>query len=618
MKLSIGEEFLKKKLSISKRIYIWTSIVICIITIIVILFSSLNAIRLNQLEYEKDLYAITGQLGNHLNQSFDDILRLKGAVDKPSEEQLLILNSALQPIVNLIGQEYPKFALGFFSAKLDRNVAVVPNKGVDKLVPVPHDRPFFKVYETRQPMLTKVYASSIWGIPTLSYTNPIFDQNGVMIGHAWANITLREMYKGLLINSVEILGIGLTALALVLLILKKLSDRLNKEINDLATAIVSNDTEIKEYLLPELKPVIKKIRDHITEIKDMQNRVSFSDERFSKAFNASPHMMSIIRRSNCKYIDVNQRFLVNRGFSREDVIGKTPTDIGVVEGELQAVLNLVEQNGIVENLEVSMATKDGLKGTILLSGDKIILDNEECILLAYNDITEMKQLQAEMARLDRLNLVGQMAAGIAHEIRNPLTTVRGYLQLLGAKSELQSHASTFELMIEELDRANSIISEFLSIVRNRPTERECQNINEILQHLYPLLEADTFTQNKQIVFEAGETPDILLNAKEISQLVLNLCRNGLEAMQVGGTLTIRTYIEDENVVFCVEDEGCGIHSESLDKIGTPFFTTKDNGTGLGLVTCYSIADRHNATIDLKSGSGGTAFFVRFPCIAVNQ
>jgi len=239
------------------------------------------------------------------------------------------------------------------------------------------------------------------------------------------------------------------------------------------------------------------------------------------------------------------------------------------------------------------------------------------------DITERKEaeqelsrLQVEMAQLERLNLVGQMAAGIAHEIRNPMTTVRGYLQLLGAKSEFQSHASTFELMIEELDRANSIISEFLSIVRNKHTERQSQNINEILRHLYPLLEADTFTQNKQIVFEAEETPDIILNAKEISQLVLNLCRNGLEAMQEGGTLTIRTYIEDEHVVLLVEDEGCGIPSEFLDKLGTPFFTTKDNGTGLGLATCYRIAEHHNATIDIKSGSGGSVFFVRFPCLAV--
>jgi len=136
MRLSIRERFVKNKLSITKRIYIWTSIIIGITIIIVILFSGLNAVKLNQLEYERDLVAITGQLGNHFNQSFDDLLRLNGVADEPSEEQLLILNSELQPIVNSIGEDYPKFALGFFSAKLDRNVAVAPNKGVDKLVPI--------------------------------------------------------------------------------------------------------------------------------------------------------------------------------------------------------------------------------------------------------------------------------------------------------------------------------------------------------------------------------------------------------------------------------------------------------------------------------------------------
>lgn len=103
-----------------------------------------------------------------------------------------------------------------------------------------------------------------------------------------------------------------------------------------------------------------------------------------------------------------------------------------------------------------------------------------------------------------------------------------------------------------------------------------------------------------------------MDANEISQLVLNLCRNGLDAMQVDGTLTIHTYCENEQVVLSVDDEGCGIHSENLDKLGTPFFTTKVNGTGLGLATCYSIAERHHARIDVESDSGGTTFFVRFP------
>lgn len=199
-----------------------------------------------------------------------------------------------------------------------------------------------------------------------------------------------------------------------------------------------------------------------------------------------------------------------------------------------------------------------------------------------------------------------------------MTTVRGYLQLLGSKPEFQSHSFTFKLMIEELDRANSIIEDFLSLAKTRPTEIRNQNLNDILQHLYPLLEADTSIQNKKIAFEMGETPLIPLNANEISQLVLNLCRNGLEAMSEGGTLTIRTYIEDEHVVLFVKDEGYGIPTKYLAKLGTPFFTTKDNGTGLGLATCYSISNRHNASINIKSSPCGTTFFVRFPCLTNEQ
>ncbi|MHB1126144.1 MAG: ATP-binding protein [Bacillota bacterium] len=102
-----------------------------------------------------------------------------------------------------------------------------------------------------------------------------------------------------------------------------------------------------------------------------------------------------------------------------------------------------------------------------------------------------------------------------------------------------------------------------------------------------------------------------MDDKEIRQLIINLARNGLEAMPPGGVLTIRTYLEGKEVVLAVEDRGKGISSEVMNKIGTPFFTTKDNGTGLGLAICYSIASRHNATLKIETSPEGSAFFVRF-------
>ncbi|MHB8127146.1 MAG: ATP-binding protein [Desulfitobacteriaceae bacterium] len=204
-----------------------------------------------------------------------------------------------------------------------------------------------------------------------------------------------------------------------------------------------------------------------------------------------------------------------------------------------------------------------------------------------------------------------MAAGIGHEIRNPMTTVRGYLQLLQDRVELQAFKSQFELMIDEIDRANSIITEFLTLAKTKPAETELCNINDLISKLFPLIQADTFTQNMQITFEPGEIPSIYLNTKEIHQLILNLCRNGLEAMKAGGCLTLKTFKDGQNVVLSVKDEGIGIPIENLDKLGKPFFSTKDNGTGLGLATSYNIATRHNAKINIDTGLNGTTFFITF-------
>jgi len=239
------------------------------------------------------------------------------------------------------------------------------------------------------------------------------------------------------------------------------------------------------------------------------------------------------------------------------------------------------------------------------------INGSPLVLELLIDITSRKQFEKEMARLSKLNLIGEMAAGIAHEIRNPMTTVRGFLQLLGQKEKYNQDKEHFNLMIEELDRANSIITEFLSLAKNRVVDFKMLNLRNILDSLFPLIQADAMVSDKYVILELNEIPDLLLDEKEIRQLVLNLTRNGLEALCTGEYMTIKTYLDGSEVVLSVQDRGKGIPDEILDKIGTPFFTTKDNGTGLGLATCYSIAARHNATVDFDTGSGGTTFYVRF-------
>lgn len=297
--------------------------------------------------------------------------------------------------------------------------------------------------------------------------------------------------------------------------------------------------------------------------------------------------------------------------STQDISKLHPIAFDTFKEDEAKMLQLFEEQGFVRNLETISRMKSGELRTGLFSADFIYIEDQKCVLTVITDITERKQFEKEMFRLDRLNLIGEMAAGIGHEVRNPMTTVRGFLQILGEKEKSLKHKEYFDLMIEELDRANSIITEFLSLAKGKAVEYKIRNINTIVEAILPLILADTMKDDKVLNVELCKTQDLSLNEEEMRQLILNLVRNGLEAMSPEGNLTIRTFIDNDAVILSVQDQGHGIESDVLDKIGTPFFTTKENGTGLGLAVCYSIASRHNAKIEIETSSTGTTFFVRF-------
>lgn len=218
----------------------------------------------------------------------------------------------------------------------------------------------------------------------------------------------------------------------------------------------------------------------------------------------------------------------------------------------------------------------------------------------------------KMTRLDRLNIIGEMAASIAHEVRNPMTTVRGLLQFIGNKPEFARQKPNFDLMIDEIDRANSIITEFLALAKNNVMEFNERNLNDIIHSICPLLQADALRNNCQMVLSLGEVPNVSVDQHSIRQLILNMVRNGLDAMPKGGTITITTQTDGEKVLLSIKDVGIGIPPEIRDKLGTPFFTTKETGTGLGLAVCYRVVHRHGATLTVESEPGkGTVFTVGF-------
>ena len=227
------------------------------------------------------------------------------------------------------------------------------------------------------------------------------------------------------------------------------------------------------------------------------------------------------------------------------------------------------------------------------------------------DISERKNLERLSSALDKMSAVRNMAASVAHEIRNPMTTVNGYLQLMARKKQYQGDCDKFKLMIDELRRANLIIDEYLAASREKVIHLKPNNLNDIILAVLPLLQATANNTHITIKTQLGNLPELPLDENEIRQLILNIVRNGVEAMPAGGFLNIKTYHDKNEVILSIRDHGSGIPEEILDTIGTPFVTTKDTGTGLGLSVCYQIAARHHANIKIDTNHTGTTFFICF-------
>jgi len=230
------------------------------------------------------------------------------------------------------------------------------------------------------------------------------------------------------------------------------------------------------------------------------------------------------------------------------------------------------------------------------------------------DITNKRQWELYNERNDRLNLIAELAASTAHEIRNPLTTVRGFLQLQRKRTIPQPGRDHFQIMIEEIDRVDSLISEYLTLAhQNVSADFEPTALADILHHLIPLVTAEA--NMKGIVVSVLELPEAycLGNKQELKQVFLNLMKNAIDAMNSGGQLTVYGTLTATAYTVAIRDTGTGIPPERISHIFEPFYTTKSSGSGLGLAVTKKIVESHQGEIEVDSVPDiGTTFYVTFP------
>ena len=338
------------------------------------------------------------------------------------------------------------------------------------------------------------------------------------------------------------------------------------------------------------------------------------EKAFRELFLSSPCPMALISVDTRKVITANDHFVKLAGQDHETILKWSIHSLKdmISPRDYHYIRKSLLQQQSVKDYKCRFDVKSQNANMILLNIKYLMFNEQNMLLLTVVDISETIELKQHIERLSCLNLVGQLAASIGHEIRNPMTTVRGYLRYMQRKSIFSGFAEQFSMMICELDRANEIITDFLTLAKNRVNGSAMQNLNKIVEDIGPLMEAMGSEIGHSIEFVLQPIPDLLVDKIDIHKVLINLVKNGFEAMDDKGKVVVSTFKEEHYIVLQVTDEGKGISKEVLEKLGTPFFTTKEKGTGLGLSVCYQIAARHNAFIDIQTNTAGSTFSLKFP------
>ncbi len=294
----------------------------------------------------------------------------------------------------------------------------------------------------------------------------------------------------------------------------------------------------------------------------------------------------------------------------------------VLPAELSRFFALQEQRDELTDRDVVIQGGDGVSYSLHLSSLPVYNQDSAFmgrVLLMY-DLTDLKRLQKEIQRHDRLVALGKMAAGVAHEVRNPLSSIKGFATLLGSKFKegSQEHEAA-DLMVQEAERLNRSISELLNYARPTTLRREPVNLGAMVDSALKLISSDAQSLGVKTSLDIEpDLPAVQVDRDKINQVLLNLYINGLQAMEhADSEKELRVSVHRDQagkmLVIKVQDTGCGIPAEDLDRVLDPYFTTKPEGTGLGLALAYKIIDEHNGFIRFSSCEGeGTTVAVSLP------
>ncbi|MCG7213735.1 ATP-binding protein [Paenibacillus mucilaginosus] len=343
-------------------------------------------------------------------------------------------------------------------------------------------------------------------------------------------------------------------------------------------------------------------------------------QRFADTFLKDVNLGVLLINPSFEIMDISDMACRVLGVMRDSVVGQ-PMDR--IFTDLPAEHQLVDRR-ILDGIVVrnhAMSWTNNRERYELLVDSNVLRDDMDRVVGAYiifKDVTNLRSLEEQVQRSDRLAMIGQIAAGTAHEIRNPLTSIKGFLQVLRRTFQDQGmnrESGYTDVMLKEIDRINQLVNEFLLLSKPKNVTFEEVEVPKVLREILPIINNEAILHRVVVQYEAMYgLPKVVADRELLKQVFLNICKNGIEAMGEGGYLTITEKVdrEERKVLIEIHDTGPGIPSFVIDRIFDPFFTTKSEGTGLGLSVCQRIIHDIGGHIRVSSKGFGTTFTVSIP------
>jgi PAS domain S-box-containing protein len=384
----------------------------------------------------------------------------------------------------------------------------------------------------------------------------------------------------------------------------------------------------------------------ITERKQVEEALRLSQEMFQKAFQASPDTMVLHSLSEGRHMDVNESFLRLVGYRREELVGRTAMDLGLWWDLAQGneYLRILREQGRVRDLEICVRTKSGQARTLLLSAEVIEIAGQDCVVAIGKDISEQKKAEQERPRLEeqlrqaqKMEAVGRLAGGVAHDFNNILMVINGYVQLVLRKlSPRHPLRQNLNEIRKAGERAASLTGQLLAFSRRQILVPRILDLNKVVADTKEMLRRVIGEDVELVIRQGCKLAKVLADPGQIAQVLVNLAVNARDAMPGGGRLTIETGNVDLRgaetgdlpgaapgpyVMLAVSDTGVGMSREVMEHMFEPFFTTRERGkgTGLGLSTVYGIVKQSGGYVRAQSEPGqGSAFRIYLPCAQVGS